>query len=52
MVKRSLYKRTLMDKKRKNSPLIKVKDSILIKTDKLTKKQVLTKMSYYIDKLN
>ncbi len=52
MVKKSLYKRTLMDKKRKNSPLIKVKDSILIKTDKLTKKQVLTKMSYYIDKLN
>ena len=52
MVKRSLYKRTLMEKKKKNSPLIKVKDSILIKTDKLTKKQVLTKMSYYIDKLN
>ena len=49
---RSLYKRTQMDKKRKSSPLIKVKDSILIKTDKLTKKQVLTKMSYYIDKLN
>ena len=41
-----------MDKKRKSSPLIKVKDSILIKTDKLTKKQVLSKMSYYIDKLN
>ena len=49
---RSLYKRTKMDKKRKSSPLIKVKDSILIKTDKLTKKQVLSKMSYYIDKLN
>ena len=34
-VKKSLKKRTLMDKKRKNSPLIKVKDAILIRTDKL-----------------
>ena len=51
-VKSSLFKRTQMDKKRKNSPLIKVKDSILIRTDKLTKKQVLSRMSYYIDKLN
>ena len=49
---RSLYKRTQMDKKRKNSPLIRVKDSILIKTDKFTKKQVLSKMSKYIEKLN
>ena len=51
-VKSSLYKRTQMDKKRKNSPLIKVKNSILIRTDKLTKKQVLHKMSKYIDQLN
>ena len=51
-VKKSLRKRTLMDKKRKNSPLIKVKDAILIRTDKLNKKQVLSKMSEYIDKLN
>ena len=51
-VKNSLYKRTQMDKKRKNSPLIKVKNSILIRTDKLTKKQVLQKMSKYIDQLN
>ena len=51
-VKKSLNKRTQMDKKRKNSPLIKVKDSILIRTDKLTKKQVLSRMSHYIDKLN
>ena len=41
-----------MDKKRKNSPLIKVKDSILIRTDRLTKKQVLQKMSKYVDQLN
>ena len=51
-VKISLKKRTLMDKKRKNSPLIKVKDAILIRTDKMSKKQVLQKMSRYIDKLN
>ena len=51
-VKKSLNKRTQMDKKRKNSPLIKVKDAILIKTDKLSKKQVLLKMSKYIDKIN
>ena len=51
-VKKSLNKRTLIDKKRKNSPLIKVKDAILIRTDKLTKKQVLIKMSNYINNLN
>ena len=51
-VRKSLSKRTLIDKKRKNSPLIKVKDAILIRTDKLNKKQVLLKMSKYIDELN
>ena len=49
-VKKSLNKRTLMDKKRKNSPLIKVKDAILIRSDKLNKQQVLAKMSKAIDK--
>jgi len=51
-VKKSLIKRTLTDKKRKNSPLIKVKDAILIRTDKLNKKQVLSKMSQHIDNLD
>ena len=51
-VQKSLKKRTYMDKKRKNSPLIKVKDAILIRTDKLSKKQVLLKMSESIDGLN
>ncbi len=51
-VKRSLKKRTMIDKKRKNSPLIKVKDAILIETDKLSKKQVLSKMSKHIEKIN
>ena len=48
-VKKSLKKRTNLDKNRKNSPLIKVKDAILIRTDKLSKKQVLIKMSKHID---
>ena len=51
VVTKSLKKRTLMDKKRRNSPLIKVKDAILIRTDKLSKKEVLLKMSKYIDKI-
>ena len=51
-VKKSLNKRTQMDKKRKNSPLIKVTDAILIRTDKLDKKQVLSKMSNHIEKIN
>ena len=50
-VKKSLKKRTQMDKKRKNSPLIRVKDAILIRTDKLSKKEVLNKMSKSIDKI-
>ena len=50
-VTKSLKKRTLMDKKRKNSPLIKVRDAVLIKTDKLSKKEVLLKMSRHIDKI-
>tara|TARA_B100001121_G_scaffold229158_1_gene202487 strand:+ start:707 stop:1342 length:636 start_codon:yes stop_codon:yes gene_type:complete len=50
-VKKSLRKRTLSDKKRKNSPLVKVKDAILIRSDKLTKEQVVSKMTKYIEKI-
>ena len=50
-VQNSLIKRTLMDKKRKNSPLVKVKDAILIRTDRLSKKQVLEKMVKYIERV-
>lgn len=50
-VKKSLKNRTQMDKIRKHSPLVKVKDAVLIRTDRLTKKQVLLKMSKYIEKL-
>ena len=50
-VKNSLKKRTQMDKRRKNSPLIKVKDAISIRSDKLSKKEVVAKMSKYIERL-
>ena len=48
-VKESLKVRTTLDKKRKNSPLIRVKDAILIETDKLSKKKSFKKMSSHID---
>ena len=51
-VKRSLKKRTKMDKTRKNSPLVQVKDAILIKTDRLSKEKVLSLMSKHIENLN
>ena len=50
-VKKSLKMRTQIDKNRKHSPLIRVKDSILIRSDKLSKNQVLSKMSAYVDSL-
>jgi len=48
-VKRSLNMRTKIDKNRKHSPLVRVKDSILIRSDKLSKKEVINKMSLYVD---
>ena len=50
-VRKSLSFRTSLDKKRKNSPLIRVKDAILVRSDKLNKKQVLAKMSKAIEKV-
>ena len=50
-VQRSLAKRTKMDKKRKHSPLKKVNDAILIRTDKLSKKEVLNKMSKEVNRI-
>jgi cytidylate kinase len=50
-VEKSLRMRTHLDKKRKNSPLIKVKDAILVRSDKLNKKEVLAKMSKAVDKI-
>ena len=50
-VKKSLKKRTMTDKNRKHSPLVRVKDAILIRTDKLSKKEVLNKMSFFVENL-
>lgn len=44
-VKRTLKLRTSLDKKRTLSPLKKVKDAILIRTDKLNKNQMIKKMT-------
>ena len=48
-VKISLSKRSSMDKKRVHSPLKKVKDAYLIRSDKLSKKQMLNEISKIID---
>ncbi len=50
-VQKSLAKRTKMDKNRKHSPLKKAKDAILIRTDKLNKREVLNKMSKEINNI-
>ena len=49
-VKRSLKTRTLLDKKRRHNPLKKMPDAVLIRTDILGKKAMVTKMSKEIDK--
>ena len=50
-LRKSLAKRTKMDKNRKHSPLKKVKDAILIRTDKINKKEVLNRMSREVNKI-
>lgn len=50
-VQKSLAKRTKMDKSRKHSPLKKAKDAILIRTEKISKKEVLRRMSNEVDKI-
>ena len=49
-VKKSLRNRTLLDKKRRHNPLKKMVDAVLIRTDILNKKAMVTKMSEEIDK--
>ena len=49
-VKKSLRIRTLLDKKRRHNPLKKVSDAVLIRTDVLSKKAMVAKMSKEIDK--
>ena len=49
-VKKALRIRNISDTKRKNSPLLKHRDSIVIDTGKLTKQAMLKKMSKYVER--
>ena len=49
-VKKALIIRNISDTQRKNSPLLKHTDSIVIDTGKLNKKAMLNKMSKHIDR--
>ena len=50
-VKKALRIRNIADSKRKNSPLLKHRDSIEIDTGKLNKQAMLLKMSKYIERV-
>ena len=50
-VKKALRIRNNLDTKRKNSPLLKHRDSIEIDTGKLDKQAVVAKMSYYVERM-
>jgi len=50
-VKKALRTRNNLDTKRKNSPLLKHRDSIEIDTGKLNKQAMLKKMSLYVEKV-
>ena len=49
-VKKALRIRDISDSNRKNSPLLRHRDSIVIETDKLNKSAMLAKMSAYVEK--
>ena len=48
-VKKALRTRNIIDTNRKNSPLLKHADSVVINTGKLSKQAMLKKMSKFID---
>ena len=48
-VKKSLKMRNILDKRRKNSPLLKHRDAIEIDTGKLNKQTMVAKMTRYIE---
>ena len=50
-VKKSLKIRNILDTKRKNSPLLRHRDSVEIDTGKLNKQAMLAKMSKYVEKI-
>ena len=50
-VKKALKNRNMSDIQRKNSPLLKHRDSVVIDTGKLSKKAMLKKMSKHLIKI-
>ena len=50
-VKKALRIRNILDTKRKNSPLLRHRDSVSIDTGKLNKQAMLVKMSKHVDKV-
>ena len=50
-VKKALRIRNISDTKRKNSPLLKHRDSVVIDTGKLSKQAMLKKMSKYVERV-
>ena len=50
-VKKDLRKRNFSDTRRKNSPLLKHRDSVVIDTGKLSKNAMLKKMSKYVERV-
>ena len=50
-VKKALRIRNISDTKRKNSPLLRHRDSVSIDTGKLNKQAMLVKMSKHVDKV-
>ena len=50
-VKRALQARNKLDKQRKISPLLKHRNSIIVNSQKLNKKEMVEKMSKHIDKV-
>ena len=50
-VKKALRIRNILDTKRKNSPLLRHRDSIEIDTGKLDKRAMLIKMSRFVEKV-
>ena len=50
-VKKALRVRNSLDKKRKNSPLLKHRDSVVIDTGKLDKQAMLARMSKNVERV-
>ena len=50
-VEKALRTRNISDLRRKNSPLLKHRDSIVIDTGKINKTAMVKKMSFYIEKV-